>query len=98
MSFRNWCNPAYFYFIVSMVAILIMVIQNYGNTDVYCLGDYSCNVTSTFLIFIIKVVYVLFWTWILNLICKSGFESISWFLVLLPFIIMFITIGYVFFM
>lgn len=98
LNIRNWCTPAYFYFIISTIAILIMSIQNYGNTNVYCLGDYSCGVTSTFLIFVIKVLYVLFWTWILNLICKSGYESVSWFLFLLPYVIMFITIAYVFFM
>ena len=98
LNIRNWCTPAYFYFIISTIAILIMSIQNYGNTNVYCLGDYSCGVTSTFLIFVIKVLYVLFWTWILNLICKNGYESVSWFLFLLPYVIMFITIAYVFFM
>ena len=98
LNIRNWCTPAYFYFIISIIAILIMSIQNYGNTNVYCLGDYSCGVTSTFLIFVIKILYVLFWTWILNLICKSGYESVSWFLFLLPYVVMFITIAYVFFM
>ena len=98
LNIRNWCTPAYFYFIISTIAILIMSIQNYGNTNIYCLGDYSCGVTSTFLIFVIKVLYVLFWTWILNLICKNGYESVSWFLFLLPYVIMFITIAYVFFM
>lgn len=98
LNIRNWCTPAYFYFIISIIAILIMSIQNYGNTNVYCLGDYTCGVTSTFIIFVIKVLYVLFWTWILNLLCKNGYESVSWFIFLLPYVIMFITIAYVFFM
>jgi hypothetical protein len=98
LNIRNWCTPAYFYFIISVVAILIMTIQNYGNTNVYCLGDYTCGVTSTFLIFVVKVLYVLFWTWILNLLCKNGYESVSWFLFLLPYIIMFILIATIFFM
>ena len=98
LNIRNWCTPAYFYFIISIIAILIMSIQNYGNTNVYCLGDYTCDVTSTFLIFVIKVLYVLFWTWILNLLCKNGYESVSWFIFLRPYVIMFITIAYVFFM
>lgn len=98
MSFRNWCTPAYFYFIISIFAIIIMTIQNFGNTNVYCLGDYTCGVTSTFLIFIIKMLYVLFWTWVLNLLCKNGYESISWFLVLLPYVVMFIMIAYILFM
>ena len=98
MSIRDWCTPAYFYFIISIIAIIIMVFQNTGNTDMYCLGDYSCNVTNTYVIFLIKMLYVLFWTWILNILCKNGYTSVSWFLVLLPFIAMFLMIAYVFFM
>ena len=97
LNLRKWCTPAYFYFCVSMIAIIIMSIQNYGNTNVYCLGDYTCGVTSTFLVFVIKIIYVLFWTWVLNLLCKNGYESVSWFLFLLPYIIMFIMIAYIFF-
>jgi hypothetical protein len=98
MAFRDWCTPAYFYFIISTISIVIMAIQNHGSTDIYCLGDYSCQVTNKFIIFIIKALYVLFWTWILNLLCKNGYTSVSWFLVLLPFIAMFIMIGYIFFL
>lgn len=36
------------------------------------------------------VLKVLFWSFILNLICESGYTNVSWFLVLLPFILMFI--------
>jgi hypothetical protein len=98
LNFRNWCTPAYFYFVISIIAMIIMLIQNFGNTNLYCLGDYSCNVTNKFIIFLIKFLYVLFWTWILDLMCKNGFESASWFLVLLPFVVMFILIAYIFFM
>ena len=34
-----------------------------------------------------KVVFVLFWIFLLNLLCKSGYTSISWFLVLLPYVV-----------
>jgi hypothetical protein len=77
--------------------MFIMLLQNFGNTNLYCLGDYSCNVTNKYIIFIIKFLYILFWTWVLDLLCINGFEMVSWFLVLLPFIVMFIGIAYVFF-
>jgi hypothetical protein len=35
------------------------------------------------MIFIIKIVYVIFWTWVLNLICQQGYTPVSWLLVLL---------------
>ncbi len=90
---RNLCTPASVYLFISLAAMIILVIQNYGFSDTYCLGSFKCNVTSTTLIFVIKLLYVLFWTWILNLICGAGAPSIAWFLVLFPFILMFILLG-----
>jgi hypothetical protein len=93
IGIKNLCGPAEFYLFISMVAIAIMWVQNYYNVNVYCLGNYSCKVSSTLLIFVVKIVYVLFWTWILNLICNAGLPMLSWFLVLIPFVIMFILVG-----
>jgi len=93
---KNLCTPAYVYFILSIIAILVMFFQNIGNLDVYCLGTFNCTVYSTPLIFLMKVVYVLFWTWILNLMCGAGAANLAWFFVLLPFILMFILLGILF--
>jgi hypothetical protein len=38
------------------------------------------------------VIKILIWSFVLNLICKAGYANVSWFLVLLPFILMFIYI------
>ena len=34
-----------------------------------------------------KVLFIAIWTWFLNFLCKQGYTTISWILVLLPFII-----------
>jgi hypothetical protein len=90
---KNLCTPALVYLIISVISIVIMAIQNYGNTDLYCLGMYSCNVTSITIIFVLKLVYVLFWTWVLNIICRGGYSGVSWFLVLFPYILFFLLLG-----
>jgi len=36
----------------------------------------------------LKAIIILIWTWVLNYICRMGHEGISWFLVILPFVIM----------
>lgn len=95
-SLNNLCTPAYVYLVISVISVIIMGFQNYGNSKIYCLGDYSCEVGSTAIIFGIKVMVVLLWTWILNLICKEGFPGISWFLVLLPFLLGFIMLAFMF--
>ena len=87
------CTPSLVYFVISIIALAISVVQNMGNKNKYSLGSFSCRVPSTVAVFIVKVIYVLFWTWILNLICRDGYTSISWLLVLLPFILLFVIMG-----
>ena len=93
-NIRKLCPPAFVYLIISVITIIFMGIQNFGNTDKYCLGQYSCEVTSTIFIFILKFIYVALWTWILNLICKAGGSPIAWFLVLLPYILLFVLLSF----
>lgn len=35
-----------------------------------------------------KLITIAVWTWFLNFLCSKGYKSVSWFLVLLPFIVM----------
>lgn len=89
------CTPSYVYFIISALAIVISAIQNMGNSRKYTLGMYSCRVPSCISVFIVKIIYILFWSWVLNLMCKDGHSGIAWFLVLLPFIMLFVIMGMV---
>ena len=93
--FKKLCTPSLIYFIISIIFILLSVFQNLGNQHMYCLGSFSCRVPNTTLVFVVKIIYILFWTWILNLICKDGYPGVSWLLILLPFLLLFVIIGLV---
>ena len=85
------CTPAFFYFAISAFVYVLAILQNVGKKDgEFCLGALSCTVPSTVLVFVIKALYVVFWTWVLNLMCKDGYPNIAWVMVLLPFIAMFL--------
>ena len=92
-TLKELCKPALIYFIISMVALVVVMFQNLNDTNRYHIGCYSCPVSSTITIFIVKLIYILFWTYVLNLICKDGHSILSWLLILLPFILFFIIIG-----
>ena len=92
-SVKELCSPAALYFIVSILALVMILFQNLGNSNSYHVGNFSCSVPNTTLVFIIKLIYILFWTWVLNLICKDGHTTISWLLVLLPWIMLFVMMG-----
>jgi hypothetical protein len=34
----------------------------------------------------VSLIFVLIWTWLLNFLCKKGYNVVSWFLLFLPFI------------
>ena len=92
-NMKELCNPAAIYFVISIIALVMVLFQNLGNQNSYTVGSFSCRVPSTILVFIVKLIYILFWTWILNLICKDGHTGVSWLLVLLPFILLFVMMG-----
>jgi hypothetical protein len=92
-TLKQLCTPAALYFIISIIGLVIGILQNLGNTDSYNIGNFSCRVPNTVLVFIIKFIYIVLWTYILNLICKDGHDGLSWLLVLLPWILLFVIMG-----
>ena len=82
------CPPAAFFLIISSMTIVILALYNrLTGINVYCIAREECNLPSAPVMYTIKVVFVLFWTWILNSICQLGTTTISWFLVLIPYLI-----------
>lgn len=90
---KKLCTPAYVYLVISAIAIIIMMFQNGGNTDIYCVGSFECPVPNTALVFLFNFLYVAFWTFILDSVCKAGHKNVSWFLVVFPFILFFVLLG-----
>jgi hypothetical protein len=88
----NLCGPAMMYLVVSVTLYALILMQNIGNYDVYCVGNYFCKSSNIYAVFIIKALYILIWTWILNILCSTGLGWLSWLLVIIPFIVFFILI------
>ena len=55
--------------------------------------EYKCTTTGAPLVFIGQTVYILIWTKVLDMLCNRGLTSISWFLVLFPYLLMFILLA-----
>lgn len=94
--FNSLCTPAQLYLSLSMLSILGLLMQNVSMPQKYTVGRYSVPIEHhNILFFVFKIIYVLIWTYLLDNICKRGLGSISWILVLLPLIMMFVLIGLV---
>jgi hypothetical protein len=83
---KELCSPAYIYLIISIIAILVAMFQNAGRTRSYTFCGYTMNVENTGIVFLIKGIIVVFWTIVLDSLCKNGFSQLSWLLLALPFI------------
>ena len=92
---RKMCTPATIYFVISLFALILLGVSNLESPDRLCIGDYSCYVGNNTVVFILNAIYILFWTFILDLMCKNGYGSLSWFILLLPFLLTFLFLAMV---
>lgn len=70
-TFKDLCTPAMLYFVISVIAILIALVNRMKISGI-----------------VIKAFFVIIYTFFLDFLCKKGYKNVSWFLVLLPYIIM----------
>jgi hypothetical protein len=92
---RSLCTPAFIFFVISIISIFVMIFENIENTNTYCLGNVSCNVANTSMIFIVKIIVIIGWTWLLDILCGRGYESIAWFILLFPYIVLMLVILFI---
>lgn len=96
---KKMCTPAQLYLALSLFSMLLLLIHNLGNKYKYsCIRTihtrYHCNYY-----FIIKLIYILFWTWVLQFLCMKGYTNLSWIILFFPYLLMiFILIMFVFLM
>lgn len=83
MGNEELCSPAMIYLVFSIIAYILSVIKNTRATY-YCIGNYECEKVNKPLVFIIKFLYIIFWTWFLNLLCSNGYTNFAWLFILLP--------------
>tara|TARA_Y100000591_G_C21788151_1_gene675003 strand:- start:351 stop:728 length:378 start_codon:yes stop_codon:yes gene_type:complete len=91
--FNKLCRPAQLYLALSILSVLAIFTQNHSNPYHYCVGFFRANSScNNKVYFLFKFIYIIFWTFIIQTLCRSGFTTISWLIVLFPFILMFLII------
>jgi hypothetical protein len=94
VEFKRLCTPAMIYFLVSTFGLFLIGLQNLnGNNNLFCLGSFKCSVSDKITIMLFHVIYILFWTFVLDLFCKTGYSKLSWFIILIPILLMFVAFG-----
>lgn len=75
----NLCNPSQYYFIFSIVGLLLTITFN-------IIVGIKCGKISNMFLFMTQLFYILFWSWIINKLCVNGYRTLSWILFLLPIV------------
>jgi hypothetical protein len=96
--FDKLCPPAQIYLIVS---VIMLVLSYFGLSAISQQLDMhqssspllqSLNFTyqkDSRTSYVVQGVLIILWTWLLSYFCRNGYTSLSWFLVLLPWVLMF---------
>ena len=91
LDLKKLCTPAFIYFVISALGMFMIGIQNLnGSSNTLCLGVYKCGVINKALVFVFHAIYILFWTFILDLFCKTGYQKLSWLIVMIPIVLSFV--------
>ena len=96
--FDKLCPPAQIYLVVS---VIMLVLSYFGlsaishQLEMHQSGSpllQSLNFTyqkDSRTSYVVQGVLIILWTWLLSYFCRTGYTSLSWFLVLLPWVLMF---------
>ena len=89
---KNLCGPSLFYFVISVIAIVTVAIQNmnHNSHQHMVIANSAIRTPSNLLILTVHIIGIMLWCWILNLMCKANHSDIAWLIVLFPYIIIFL--------
>lgn len=79
LTFSELCNPAKIFAVLSILFLILDV--------VYMLDNKLFTFTKTFGL-ILQLIYIYFWSFLLNYLCLNGYGVLSWILVFFPFVFM----------
>ena len=93
-TFKSLCTPAQLYLVISGLSFLAILMQNCTDSSSYKIGTMEVKPQChNAVFFIFKAIYILAFTFLLNWFCTKNLTTLSWILVLLPFIGMFLILG-----
>ena len=90
---KKLCTPAMLYFVLSIISFIVMLIVNGNNVTTLCIGEFECPTDNVYVLYFFNLIYILFFTIVLDSLCKNGFTPLSWLLVLFPIVMFFVLLG-----
>lgn len=93
------CTPAQIYLVVSVILLILsyfgmtalsqqLTLNQSGHPALHSLNFTYQKDTRTS--YVVQAILIVLWTWLLSFLCNKGYSQLSWFLVLLPWVLMFL--------
>jgi len=93
-TFKSLCSPAQLYLVMSALSFIIILMQNCNDSQTYKIGTMEVKPEChNVVFFVFKALYILGFTYLLNWFCSKKLKTLSWIIVLLPFLGMFLVLG-----
>ena len=83
-QYNKLCSPSAGFLVVSIASLLVVLFHQKRHL--------IRRKPLLLMLIMLKILYILFWTWILDLICKSGHKGIAWALVLAPYVLVLLAV------
>ena len=101
--YQDLCTPAKVYITIAVIYMIgayfgMSEFSNFMQVNQSKLHPYlnSLNFSvskSTNGVTLVNILFTLLWTWLLNRLCSAGYIRVSWFLVLFPYLLLFLAIA-----
>ena len=93
-TFYNLCLPSKLYMIIGIILLILSYYHDTKTNDdeKICLGSLKCAIKNKPAYYGLNVMFILFWAWFLNLLCRYGWGKTAWFIFLFPYVLMIIAL------
>lgn len=78
------CSPSLLFLVVSIVILLISFFQNISFRSSLSLGKVKNEIHMTAFVYVLVGVAIIFWTFLIDKMCKLGYSKVSWGLFVVP--------------
>jgi len=89
---NSWAQSAGKYYKILLYYIMKLCAPALLYLILSILGLFYVSQMISGALILVKILFVCLWTWFLNFLCSKGYSSVSWGLVLLPFVLLFLII------
>tara|TARA_B100000073_G_scaffold341890_2_gene344020 strand:+ start:1830 stop:2201 length:372 start_codon:yes stop_codon:yes gene_type:complete len=80
---ESLCSPSQFYFVISALGLVIGIMVRFLMPNKHNISN-----DKAFPLYLLSAFGILFFTWVLNWLCKDGYSKVSWAIVLFRYFVM----------